>query len=149
MSIFLCFAPFCVYAGSLDGTQGKNPIEFSITSGINLSKKTQSTFDSSKTIYGVADKGTDITISVSAKGADGTLKQNFNYAIEVGASGLFSQTVSLGLGENVVEIWASKKDCEGIYESVAVKRKKMAIKTELENAISIPGSTRTSLFSMK
>ena len=94
IAMFLCFAPFCAYAGSLDGAQGKNDMGFSITSGINLSKKTQSTFDSSRTIYGAADEGTDITIRVSIKDAAGELKQNANYTMEVGASGLFSKTIT-------------------------------------------------------
>ena len=102
--MLFCFAPVFVYARPLDAEAAKQELGFSVTSGIDMSKQTQSTFDDSKTIAGVANQGTAIEISVSSKDANGDLTENANFVLEVGVSGIFSQTVELSLGENVVEI---------------------------------------------
>ncbi len=132
-----------VYARSLDAETAEQELGFSVTSGIDMSKETQSTFDDSKTISGIADQGTAIEISVSTKDANGDLKESANFQLEVGASGMFSQTVELSLGENVVAITASKEGYETVNEETIVKRRNITIKNELENTVSIPGSTRT------
>ena len=71
------------------------------------------------------------------------MKESANFQLEVGASGMFSQTVELSLGENVVAITASKEGYETVNEETIVKRRNITIKNELENTVSIPGSTRT------
>lgn len=152
-AMLICLLPCVVYAGPLDAvteTQGvENELGFSITSGVDLSKGIQSTFDSSRTISGTAEQGTEITIHVSTKDASGEVKGNNSYDMEVGASGLFSQTLALGIGENTVSLSACKAGYKPISQSVVIKRKKMEIKMELESTISIPGSVRTSLFTTK
>ncbi len=140
--MLFCFAPVFVYAGPLDAEAAKQELGFSVTSGIDMSKETQSTFDDSKTIAGVANQGTAIEISVSSKDANGDLTENTSFLLEVGASGIFSQTVELSLGENVVEITASKEGYETVSEETIVKRRNITIKNELENTVSIPGGTR-------
>lgn len=140
--MLFCFAPVFVYAGPLDAETAEQELGLSVTSGIDMSKETQSTFDDSKIIAGVADQGTAIEISVSTKDANGELTENACFEIEVGASGIFSQTVELSLGENVVAITASKEGCETVSGETIVKRRNITIKNELENTVSIPGSTR-------
>lgn len=140
--MLFCFAPVFVYARPLDAETAEQELGFSVTSGIDMSKETQSTFDDSKTISGIADQGTAIEISVSTKDANGDLKESANFQLEVGASGMFSQTVELSLGENVVAITASKEGYETVNEETIVKRRNITIKNELENTVSIPGSTR-------
>ena len=140
--MLFCFAPVFVYARPLDAEAAKQELGFSVTSGIDMSKQTQSTFDDSKTIAGVANQGTAIEISVSSKDANGDLTENANFVLEVGVSGIFSQTVELSLGENVVEITASKEGYETVSEETIIKRRNITIKNELENTVSIPGGTR-------
>lgn len=140
--MLFCFAPVFVYAGPLDAETAEQELGLSVTSGIDMSKETQSTFDDSKTIAGVANQGTAIEISVSTKDANGELTENENFEIEVGASGIFSQTVELSLGENVISITAYKEGCETVSGETIVKRRNITIKNELENTVSIPGSTR-------
>ena len=140
--MLFCFAPVFVYAGPLDAEAAKQELGFSVTSGIDLSKETQSTFDDSKTIAGTANQGTAIEIIVSSKDASGDLADEESYCMEVGASGMFSQTVELSLGENVVSITASKKGYDTVREETIVKRRNITIKNELENTVSIPGGTR-------
>ena len=140
--MLFCFAPVLVYAGPLDAETAEQELGLSVTSGIDMSKETQSTFDDTKTIAGVANQGTAIEISVSTKDANGELTENALFEIEVGASGIFSQTVELSLGENVVSITASKEGCETVSGETIVKRRNITIKNELENTVSIPGSTR-------
>ena len=141
--MLFCFAPVLVYARPLDAETAAQELGLSVTSGIDMSKETQSTFDDSKIIAGVANQGTAIEISVSTKDANGELTENALFEIEVGASGIFSQTVELSLGENVVAITASKEGYETVNEETIVKRRNITIKNELENTVSIPGSTRT------
>ena len=140
--MLFCFAPVLVYAGPLDAETAEQELGLSVTSGIDMSKEPQSTFDDTKTIAGVANQGTAIEISVSTKDANGDLTESANFEIEVGASGIFSQTVELNLGENVVSITASKEGCETVSGETIVKRRNITIKNELENTVSIPGSTR-------
>lgn len=132
-----------------DGEEELESVEFEITDGITLSKKTESTFDDSRTISGVAEKGALIVIRVSTKNAEGDLEENACYDMEVGASGLFSQAIELEIGENVVEITASKENHETISKQTVIKRKKREIKKELENTICIPGNTKESVFLIK
>ena len=70
------------------------------------------------------------------------MTENANFVLEVGVSGIFSQTVELSLGENVVEITASKEGYETVSEETIIKRRNITIKNELENTVSIPGGTR-------
>ena len=76
--MLFCFAPVFVYARPLDAETAEQELGFSVTSGIDMSKETQSTFDDSKTISGIADQGTAIEISVSTKDANGDLKESAN-----------------------------------------------------------------------
>lgn len=151
--MLISLIPYSVYAGSLTAAPADleelEVIDFEITDGILSSKKTESTFDDSRTISGVADQGALIVISVSTKDAEGDLEENASYDMEVGASGLFSQTIELAIGENIVEITASKDGCEPIIKDAVIKRKKREIKTELEKVISIPGNTKESVFLSK
>lgn len=153
-AMLFCSLPYIAYAGPLNAAEvveenQERELDFSITSGIDLSKKSQSTFDSSRTISGVAEQGTAVEINVSTKDADGEWTDPVCYETLVGASGLFSHTVTLALGDNLVEVSASLEGCETISQGTVVKRKKMEIKTELENTISVPGSARTPLFLSK
>lgn len=146
--MLLCVAPVCAYAGPHNSPVGQTTkeetlpsVSFSVTSGMKTDKKTESTFDDSRTISGSADQGAAIAIDVYTKDASGELVVSSNYSIEVGASGLFSQTIDLELGENVVTVTAEKDGYSSVCEEATIKRKKRDIKKELESGISIPGSS--------
>ena len=153
-TMLFCFVPVIAYAGPLNAVEAveevdQKPLNFLITSEIDLAKKSQSTFDSSKTISGVAEQGTAVAINVSTKDANGKWNDAVCYQTKVGASGLFSHTVALSIGDNLVEVSASLDGYESVSQSTIIKRKKMEIKTELENTISVPGSARTPIFVTK
>ena len=62
-----------------------------------------------------------------------------SYQIEVGPVGLFSQTVELEIGENVVSVVAEKEGKKSSSGQCVIKRKNRQIKKELETGVSIPG----------
>lgn len=146
MILLFCFAPLYAYAGSLDETvevsqQEENEIGFTITSGLNADGKRESTFEESRTISGTADEGATVEISVFLKSARGNLNEQATYTIEIGATELFSQTVELSEGDNVIFVTAYKEDCDPIECEGVIRRKSGIIKEELENGISILSST--------
>lgn len=154
--MLLSFAPISAYAVTLNASTSADQLStdamqeeelpdvtFAVSGGMKTDNKTESTFDESRTISGSAEKGTKITISVGVRNADDKLKESCSYELEVGISGLFSQTIDLSLGENVVEITAEKEGFHSVSEEAVIKRKKRDIKTELENGISIPGNNFT------
>ncbi len=136
-----------IYASSgspLQETDGLVAVDtFEITDGIDLSKDAEATFDQERTISGVAEKDTDLLFVVykavyHAEEDTFSYEEQDSYALTVGASGLFSQTVNLGLGENYVEITASK----GLKKSIVgttIKCKDEGVKLELENGRALPG----------
>lgn len=115
-------------------------VDFSITDGVNSFKKTESTFDDSRTISGVAETGTIVEFEVQNLNSRGKVKETTTYEVEIGASGIFSQTIDLDIGENVITITASKENCTPIEKEVTIKRKEKSIKNELESSIIIPGN---------
>lgn len=132
--LFVFFAPTFAYADEYSS----NKVEFSVTSGVVIGD-TESTFDKTRTITGWSENGSTISISLSKKNASGTLSNYANYEIEIGPTGLFSQTVELEIGENIIYIEACKSGKNTSAASCVIKRKNRLIKTELENGISIPG----------
>ncbi len=137
--LFMFIAPTFAYA---DQFSSSNKVEFSVTSGVELGG-TESTFDKLRTITGSSENGSLISITLSKKNASGTLNEYASYEIEIGPTGLFSQTVELELGENIVSVSADKEGKNSSYGECVIRRKKREIKTELENGISIPGMSTT------
>lgn len=120
-----------------NGTSLESLASFEITSG--LPKEIESTFDDSRTIIGIAEKNTNVTVSVS-HAADGEEEPEVTdyFEITVGASGMFSQSIHLQMGENTVVVTAAK----GKYQSekvALIKRKDKEIKLELEQGLALPG----------
>ena len=109
--------------------------DFEITGGIDFEKERISTFDSSKTITGTADEGTEITIEVYGP-EDEELKEDYSFI--VGISGIFSQTVDFGIGENHIVVYSNSGDKT---EDVVVNRKEQAIKKVLEEGVYLPGGS--------
>lgn len=112
---------------------------FEITSG--LPKETESTFDDSRIIIGLAERNSLITISVShVVGEDDEEEPELTdyFEITVGASGMFSQSIDLQMGENTVTVTAAKGKCQSTKVAV-IKRKDMGIKLELEQGLALPG----------
>lgn len=122
-----------------NGTVTQPLASFEITSG--LPKETESTFDTSRTIIGLAERNSVVTIVVSYLSGTDDQKESETedyYEITVGASGMFSQSIDLHMGENTVSVTASKGKCHS--EKVAViKRKDKEIKLELEQGLALPG----------
>ena len=146
--LLLSVAPVSAYADTLNAVDS-NPetvttqlqeVEFTVSGGIRTDGKTEATFDETRTISGSAEEGTLVTINVSMKDASGETESEDSYSLEVGVSGLFSQTIDLCLGENVITVTAEKEGLASVCEEATIKRKKRDIKTELENGISIPGN---------
>lgn len=128
-----------------------NEINFNITSGIDVKKEKESTFDKKRTITGTSDEGTSITIYVYTTKVDSDEKKSeddedstVTYTIVVGASGIFSQAIELAIGENTVDITVEKEDYESINKTFIINRKNREIKQELEKTIILPGEGKTS-----
>jgi len=122
------------YAGEKDVAQ----VEF--TGGVDFEKERISTFNDSKQISGSAESGTVIKITVYTVNLRGNLRERESYEIEVGKSGLFSQSIDLRLGENLVEFSACLEGKEDFIDEVVINRKERGIKYKLENEIYLPGS---------
>ena len=135
--IFNVFNSFLVFAASASNSEADSG--FSITSGLDFSKETKSTFDKTITITGKAEEGSTITITVYEKllEKEEELKQINKYKIVVGASEYFNQTINLVIGENIIDINVNK-DNKSYSNTTSIKRKKSEIKSELEQAIVLP-----------
>ncbi len=119
--------------------EGDGAASFLTVSGdLDFKEEKVSTFDAEKTISGTAPEGTQVTITVYTSGFLGRLKERDCYEVTVGRAGLFSQVISLYVGENVVALDADYGK-ESVEETLTVNRKKQEIKRELETMICIPG----------
>lgn len=129
---------------------------FKITSGLDVEKEKESTFDKERTITGKAEEGTKVTISVYNKETDkaetsddqstdspteSTESDEKKYELEIGASGIFSQVISLKLGENNITLTVENDKYDTIVKSFVINRKNREIKQELENTIVLPGES--------
>lgn len=116
---------------------------FKITSGINTSKTSEITFDTSRVISGTAEAGSTITITVyeptTVNGVT-TYKYIRSYSVTVGSSGIYSQNISLKEGKNYVVV-AARKD--GNYSEVktTITRKNAVLKATLSQSIAVPGGS--------
>ena len=108
---------------------------FEITSGLDFSKDSVSTFDDTKTISGTANKDTEIKIEVYSVNNDNMSLTN-DYALTVGVSGIFSQIIDLSLGENFVIVSSGSSDSD--KAEITVNRKTQAVKKALENGVYLP-----------
>jgi len=115
----------------------ENSMGFGLTGKADSAEESEVTFDSTKTISGTADEGTGITIRVYTKNSAGKYRERYSYDFNVGLSGLFSQTVALNIGENVICVDAEKNG-DLAEEKLTVKRKADDIKDELERGIYLP-----------
>ncbi len=136
----------------------KVDVDFKITSGLDVNKEKESTFDKKRTISGTANEGTIITIDIHNQTTqkdeedvqstenetdENKTKDDEYYTIEVGASCIFSQTVELAIGENKIDITVEEKGKDTIEKVFTINRKNREIKQELEKAIVLPGETET------
>ncbi len=79
----LCFSPVSAFAAEV------TPI--TVSSGIDLyQEETESTFDSSRTIYGEAKPNTKVSVSVSCKDANGDMSVVSAQEVTVGSMGIFA-----------------------------------------------------------
>lgn len=134
-SLFAIFNVSIVFAVPSD----RQDDNFTITSGVDLSKDIKYTFDKTRNIVGKADEGSIITITLSEKKLEKEekLEEKEKYKIVVGASGYFAQTVNLTVGTNIIDI--SMQNGEKTENVTAyVKRKKSEIKKELEQSVILP-----------
>ncbi len=127
----LCFAPVSAYA------TGSTPL--TVSSGINMyAKGVESTFDAHRTIYGEAEPGTSITVTVSRKNAKGNMYVASVQKTTVGAMGIFSISTDLELGYNYIQLSAKKYGHNEVSHTVTVKRVSQQIKQELQTMIALP-----------
>ena len=98
---FLLAGVICCSSVSAFAAEIENQTPVSITSGLDLEREdTESTFDSSRTIYGEAQPDTTITVSVSRKNADGDMVVSDEQEVRVGSMGIFAATIALEMGYN-------------------------------------------------
>lgn len=129
----LCCAPVSAYA------TGSTPL--TVSSGLNIyTKEAESTFDAHRTIYGEAEPGTSITVSVSRKNTKGVMQTVSSQNVKVGSMGIFSVTTDLGLGYNYIHLSAKKQGHNEVSHTVTVKRLSQQIKKDLQKMIALPGN---------
>ncbi len=132
LAALICLSPVSAFAA-------ETPV--SVSSGLNLeSWETESTFDAQRTIYGEAKPGTQISVSVSQKNANGDMVETQYQNLTVGSLGIFSATIELALGYNYVTLTAEKSGYEKTSDTVTVKRVSQRIKKELQSMIALPGA---------
>lgn len=132
LAALICLSPVSAFAA-------ETPV--SVSSGLNLeSWETESTFDAQRTIYGEAKPGTQISVSVSQKNANGDMVETQYQDLTVGSLGIFSATIELALGYNYVTLTAEKSGYEKTSDTVTVKRVSQRIKKELQSMIALPGA---------
>lgn len=96
------------------------------------------TFDTYRTITGIADENTVITIIVLNE-IDDELIEIVEYKNTVGVSGIFSQDVHLNVADNVIIIKATKDNMEDEIITT-IRRMGLDIKSEIEGQnIALPG----------
>ncbi len=129
---------FSVFAASVSNSEVNS--RFCITGGLDFSKDIKSTFDKTRTITGKAQEGDTVTIYVYEKLLEKQeeLKEVDKYTVVVGASGYFSQTINLAVGENIIDINVKDEEDKSSSVSTSIIRKKSEIKNELEKAIILP-----------
>lgn len=115
---------------------------FAISSGIN--RRSESTFDTARTIVGTAPRGTLVRIEVFGyhEASDSFYKVSGS-VLTVGASGNFSSVQQLSLGHNFIRIKALYNDyrSESSYisiETAQVNRIPNAIRSQLERGLLLP-----------
>ncbi len=112
-----------------------------ITSGLDLeAEEIESTFDTTRTIYGEAKPNTQIQVSVSRKNVNGDMQVTNAQNIVVSSVRIFSATVDLDMGYNYITITAQKDGYEQVSQTVVVKRLPQRLKKELQNMIALPGT---------
>lgn len=143
--VFLTFlVPCTVYvnagqiAPSVSESSVPKTVKLEITSGLDVSKDSESTFDSSRTIVGSSYEGADVLIILYLRNSDNELVEKSRYSVSVGALGIFSQSVNLNIGENVITVIADLEDYDSNSSSFVVKRKNREIKKVLESTITLP-----------
>ncbi len=133
--MLLCL-PVHVFAAQ---TMPSTPI--TITSGLDLqAEEIESTFDTTRTIYGEAKPNTQIQVSVSRKNLNGDMQVTNAQNVVVSSVRIFSATVDLDMGYNYITITAQKDGYEQVSQTIVVKRLPQRLKKELQNMIALPGT---------
>ena len=121
------------------------PVEdFKITGGIDTSKASEITFDSSRVISGTAEKGTLVTITVYEPYTDAKGAVAYNslrtYKVTVGATGIFSQSISLKEGKNYIVVIAQNNGKHSEVKTT-VNRKNKVLQAVLSKSVALPGGS--------
>ena len=133
-------AVFCVFP--VTAFAAETPVE--ISSGLHFEERTtECTFDDSRILYGEAEPGTRITVTVSAKNRRGSLYQVASDSFVTGSMGIFTTTFPLRMGYNYITLTAEKKGMEERTETTVVKRLSQRVKTQLQTMIALPGIGRS------
>ena len=114
--------------------------EFQITGGLgDDGTELIVTFDTHRTITGIADEGTIINIQVLNEIYDELIKI-VNYENVVGASRVFSQDIILDVTDNVIKVIIIEDDVEIVVKTITIRRMSLDIKHEIEGqGIALPG----------
>lgn len=116
-----------------------SPTPICITSGVELGTEgTESTFSDNRTIYGEANAGAKIILSVSKMDAEGNYVEEYREEFEVGSLGMFCATIPLELGRNYITISASEDGYEDVCSEAIIKRLSESVRQELKNMIALP-----------
>ena len=115
---------------------------FAITSGINV--RSESTFDSARTIVGTAPRGAVVRIEVFGYHDESdTFYQVSGSVLTVGASGNFSSAQQLALGRNFIRIKATYYDNSSgepfvSVETAQLNRLPSEVRNQLERGLLLP-----------
>lgn len=138
VAIAFCLAiPFSTNANAAAGVNN-----FKITSGIDTSKTSEITFDSTRVISGTAETGAKISITIYEPYTNAAGKTAYKlirtYNLTVGSTGIFSQSISLKEGVNYLVVTARK---DGKYSEIrtTINRKNKVLKSVLSQSIAVPG----------
>ena len=132
--IALVSAVICVVSLSL--TAYAQPLtDYSLTGTVDFDSESSSTFSDTKIISGTAPEGTTVTITVDcpSSGTGETL------AATVGASELFTKTITLSNGANDITVTLSLPGYDDVTMTTTINKKESKIKRALEKGIYIPG----------
>ena len=115
---------------------------FAITSGINV--RSESTFDTARTIVGAAPRGAVVRIEIFGYHSDSdTFYQVSGSVLTVGASGNFSSAQQLAVGRNFIRIKAAYYDSVSGEPFVSIKTAQLnrlpnEIRNQLERGFLLP-----------
>lgn len=132
--IVVCFlASLIVFSNSIYANENAQSY-YKVKNNLPKLENENVTFDTKRVFSGFVETGTFITFLVETKTAKG-FSDVFEKTVEVGASGLYSETINLSVGENIIYILAGNLDNMETILETSVVRKSMDVKNCLKDTV--------------